>query len=214
MPVEKQKEMMKLFHEIPTWTETWFHNVRIEKNPLDLWMMQQIMYETQPEFIVETGTFRGGSALYWAHTLNGLGLENSRVLTVDIQDLTATASTHPLWKKYVTFFKGSSTDPKIVAEIAKRTQGHRTIVTLDSDHSMKHVYEELKAYAPMVNSGSYLVVEDTHMDGVPTAPDFGPGPLAAVQKFLQDEEGKKFEQDLSREAFIMTFNPGGWLRRK
>ena len=66
----------------------------------------------------------------------------------------------------------------------------------------------------MVTKGSYLSVEDTHMDGVPTNPDAGPGPMAAVPKFLADEGGKDFEQDLGREAFIMTFQPGGWLRRK
>jgi|SRR5579872_2284402 len=214
LPEEKQKELMKLFHNIPVWSHMWFHNVPIEKNPLDLWMYQQIIYEVQPDFVVETGTLRGGSALYWAHTLNGLGLENSRVLTVDISDYKATAETHPLWKKYVTFYHGSSTDPKIVAEIAERVKGKKVLVTLDSDHSMQHVLNELKAYSPMVSKGSYLVVEDTHIDGVPTQPDAGPGPLAAVMKFL-DEGGKKdYEQDFSREAFIMTFNPGGWLRRK
>lgn len=214
MPPAKQHELMKLFHELPVWQHMWFHNVSIEKNPLDLWMMQQIIYETQPEFIVETGTWRGGSALYWAHTLNGMGLENSRVFTIDIQDITATAATHPLWKKYVTFFKGSSTDPAIVSDIASRVKGHKTLVVLDSDHTANHVLGELHAYSPMVTSGSYLVVEDTHMDGVPTQPDFGPGPLAATLQFLKEGGAKDFEQDLSREALVMTFNPGGWLRRK
>ncbi|MDP8982944.1 MAG: cephalosporin hydroxylase family protein [Acidobacteriota bacterium] len=77
-----------------------FQNVPIIKNPLDLWMLQQIAYEVQPDFVVETGTWYGGSALYWAHTLNGMGLEKARVLTVDIQDFTNQgASAHPLWKK-------------------------------------------------------------------------------------------------------------------
>jgi cephalosporin hydroxylase len=214
LSVEKQNELMKLFHDLDVWRQTWFQNVQIEKNPLDLWMMQQIIYEVQPEFIVETGTWKGGSALYWAHTLNGMGLENSRVLTVDIQNIAHTAAAHPLWKKYVTFFKGSSTDPKIVAEIAQRTGGHKTLVTLDSDHSLGHVLNELKAYAPMVTSRSYLVVEDTHIDGVPTQPGFGPGPLSAVLQFLKEGGNKDFEQDFSREAMVMTFNPGGWLRRK
>jgi len=210
---EKQNELMKLFHDIPTWQQTFFHNVQIEKNPLDLWMMQQLIYEIQPDFVVETGTWRGGSALYWAHTLNGAGLEKSRVITVDIQDQTKNASAHPLWR-YVTFMKGSSTDPKIVAEIARLVQGRKVIVTLDSDHSMKHVLDELHAYSPMVSARSYVVVEDTHIDGIPTQPEAGPGPLAAVQKFLAEDAGKAFEQDLTREAFIMTFNPGGWLRKK
>jgi cephalosporin hydroxylase len=211
---EKQNELMKLFHEVPVWSHMWFENVPIEKNPLDLWMMQQIIYETRPDFIVETGTFKGGSALYWAYTLNGMGLENSRVITADVQDLTATAAGNPLWKKYVTFFKASSTAPEIVSEIARRVKGHRVLVTLDSDHTAAYVLSEMRVYAPMVTPGSYLVVEDTHMDGVPTDPGFGPGPLAAVQKFLKEGGSKDFEQDFSREAFVMTFNPGGWLKRK
>ncbi len=214
LPVEKQNELMKLFHEVPVWSHNWFENVPIEKNPLDLWMMQQIIYETRPDFIVETGTFKGGSALYWAYTLNGMGLENSRVITSDIQDLTATAAGNPLWKKYVTFFKASSTAPEVLSQIGQRVKGHKVLVTLDSDHTAAYVLSEIKAYAPMVSRGSYLVVEDTHMDGVPTDPNFGPGPLAAVQKFLKEGGSKDFEQDLSREAFIMTFNPGGWLKRK
>lgn len=214
MPAEKQTEMMKLFHDIPVFQHLWFHNVTIIKNPLDLWMMQQIIYEVQPEFIIETGTWRGGSALYWAHTLNGIGLENSRVLTVDIQDHTATAAAHPLWKKYVTFFKASSTSPALVSEIARRVNGRKTLVTLDSNHTAAHVLNELRAYSPMVTRGSYLIVEDTHLDGVPTQPNFGPGPMAATQQFLKEGGNKDFEQDLAREALVMTFNPGGWLRRK
>jgi cephalosporin hydroxylase len=177
-------------------------------------MMQQLIYEVQPELIVETGTWYGGSALYFAHTLNGMGLTNSRVLTVDIGDYTKAVSTHFLWKKYVQFFHGSSTDPAIVSEIARRVKGRKTVVALDSDHSMKHVLQELKMYSPMVSQGSYLVVEDTHLDGIPTHPEQGPGPYAAVQRFLEEGGSKEFEQDFSREIMVMTFNPGGWLRRK
>ncbi len=214
IPAEKQTEMMKLFHEVPIWREMFFHGIRIEKNPLDLWMMQQIIYETQPDLIIETGSWQGGSALYWAAVLNDMGLENARVATVDIQDGCREAAQRPLWKKYVTFFHGSSTDPAIVAQIGKLAQGKKTLVTLDSDHSMGHVLNELNAYSPLVSHGSYLIVEDTHLDGVPTDPTFGPGPFAAVRKFLESKEGKSFEQDLTREAYIMTFNPGGWLKKR
>lgn len=213
MPLKTQHELMKLFHEIPIWEHMYFHKVQIEKNPLDLWMMQQIIFEQQPDFVVETGTLFGGSALYWAHTLNGMGLENSRVITVDISDYTKPATADFLWSKYVTFMLGSSTDPNIVSRIAGRVKGKKVIVCLDSDHSMAHVFEELKMYTPMINRGSYIIVEDTHMDGVPTHPGV-PGPMAAVQKFLAEGGSKDFEQDFTREAFIMTFNPGGWLQRK
>jgi cephalosporin hydroxylase len=215
MPAEKQRELMKVFHELPIWESLWFQNVRIIKNPLDLWMLQQIAYEVRPDFIVETGTWYGGSALWWAHTLNGLGLENARVLTVDIQDLTNKgASSNPLWRKYVEFSLGSSTDPKVVAKFVERTKNSRVIVNLDSDHSMGHVLNELQLYAPMVKAGGYIAVEDTHLDGVPTHPEQGPGPMAAVRQFLSEPAGQDFEQDFTREAMVMTSYPGGWLRRK
>jgi cephalosporin hydroxylase len=212
IPLEKQRELMKLFHSLPIWDSLWFQNVRIIKNPLDLWMLQQIAYEIQPDYVIETGTWYGGSALWWAQTLHGLSLEKSRVLTVDIQDLTRKgASANPLWK-YVEFTLGSSTDPAIVAKYAERVKNSKTIVNLDSDHSMHHVLNELRAYAPMVSPGSYIAVEDTHLDGVPTHPEQGPGPMAAVLQFLA--ENHDFEQDFTREAMVMTSYPGGWLRRK
>lgn len=211
---EKRRELQRIFHDLPVWSHTWFDNMRIEKTPLDLWMVRQIFYEVRPEVVVETGTWRGGSALYWANTLESLGLTGSRIVTVDLQNITANAAANPLWKKYVRFLQGSSTDKKIVAEIAAITAGRRTLVMLDSDHSMKHVLDELHAYAPMVSSGSYLIVEDTHLDGVPTNPQFGPGPAAAVKAFLVEPAGRDFFVDEDREAMIITFNPGGWLRKR
>ena len=207
LPLDKQNELMKIFHELPVWKNTWFHNVPIAKNPLDLWMVQQIFYEIQPEFVVETGTLHGGSALYWAAALEAMGLDNSKVITVDIENLNATASQHRLWKKYVTFMLGSSTDPALIKQIADRVRGHKTLVTLDSDHALNHVLNELHAYSGMVSNGSYLIVEDTHMDGVPTYPQFGPGPMAAVRKFLAEPAGRQFQQDFSREAHDHHLQP-------
>ena len=192
----------------------WFQGIKIIKNPCDLWMMQQIMHEIKPDFVVETGTMRGGSALYWAHTLSGLGLEDAKVLTVDVADETQEAAERSLWKKHVQFFHGSSTDPAIVAQIAQLVQGKTVLVVLDSDHTMKHVREELRLYSGLVSAGSYIVVEDTHYDSVPTHPERGPGPMAAVNAFLQEGGSELFEQDITREAMVMTFNPGGWLKRK
>ena len=211
---EQHRELLRLFHDLPVWDATWFLGHKLIKNPLDLWMMQQLMYETKPDFVVETGTFEGGSALYWAHILDGLGLDEAKVLTVDIQDINEEASKEPLWRKHVEFFLGSSTDPAIVDGIRERVRGKKVLVTLDSAHTRKHVLDELRLYGPMVSPGSYLVVEDTHFDAIPTHPERGPGPMSAIRAFLKEPAGQSFEIDSSREAMIMTFNPGGWLRRK
>ena len=211
---EKHRELLKLFHDLPVWDATWFLGHKIIKNPLDLWMMQQVLYEIKPDFVVETGTYKGGSALYWAHILSGLGLDKSKVLTIDIQDINGDAAREILWKKHVEFFHGSSTDPELVRRIRDRVEGKTVLVTLDSAHTRKHVLDELRLYGPLVSPGSYLVVEDTHFDAVPTHPERGPGPMSAINTFMKEAGGESFEIDVSREAMLMTFNPGGWLRRK
>ena len=65
----------------------------------------------------------------------------------------------------------------------------------------------------MVSPGSYLIVEDTHIDGVPTSPDQGAGPFSAVTEFLREGGSRSFTQDFTREGFGTTWYPGGWLRR-
>jgi len=86
------------------------------------------------------------------------------------------------------------------------------LVILDSDHSKAHVLQEMELYAPMISVGSYLIVEDTNLHGHPVLPEFGPGPMEAVAEFLP--KNPDFIVDRSREKFFMTFNPGGYLKRK
>jgi cephalosporin hydroxylase len=85
------------------------------------------------------------------------------------------------------------------------------MVSLDSDHRAAHVQKELELYSPLVTPGMYLVVEDMHFNGYPILPKFGPGPTEAVEAFLKTNP--PFERDRTRERFLLTFNPGGYLRR-
>ena len=71
---------------------------------------------------------------------------------------------------------------------------------------------DLAAYAPLVTPDSYLIVEDTNVNGHPVLADWGPGPWEAVDQFLVAHP--EFERDTAREKFMMTYNPGGYLRRK
>ena len=86
------------------------------------------------------------------------------------------------------------------------------MVVLDSDHTKGHVLEELRRYAPLVSPTSYLVVEDTNINGHPVLPEFGPGPLEAIEEFLRGSDD--FFVDRTREKYFLTFNPGGYLAKK
>ncbi len=54
-------------------------------------------------------------------------------------------------------------------------------------------------------------MEDTNINGNPVVPEHGLGPMEAVADFLYRH--KEFKVDCSREKFLMTFNPKGYLRR-
>jgi cephalosporin hydroxylase len=189
-----------------TWADTRWFGVPLAKCPLDLWVYQEIVAETRPDLVVETGTFEGGSALFFASLLDLVG--NGRVVTVDIEQREG-RPTH----ERITYLTGSSTASEIVDEVRGHVAGaSRVLVVLDSDHRRDHVLAELRAYGDFVTPGSYLIVEDTNVNGHPVAPEFGPGPMEAVERFLEQDD--RFEVDQSREKFLLTFNPGGFLRRR
>jgi cephalosporin hydroxylase len=189
-----------------TWKDTRFLGVTTWKSPLDLWVYQELLWELRPGLVVETGTAHGGSALYLASLCETIG--HGQVVSIDIGEWPDRPA-HPR----LTYVVASSTDPQVVAQVAERAREADTVlVVLDSDHRRDHVLAELRAYAPLVTPGSYLVVEDTNINGHPVYEAFGPGPMEAVQDFLS--ECDDFEIDRSREKFLFTFNPGGWLRRR
>jgi len=188
-----------------TYNNTRWLGTATQKSPLDAWVFQEIIFEAKPDVLVETGTYKGGSSFYYASVMDLLN--RGRILTVDIENYGGKPQ-HPR----VQFFLGSSTSPEILDRLRAAIEpGEKVMVTLDSDHHAEHVAEELRLYHDMVTPGSYLVVEDTHFNGRPILPGFGPGPYEAVEAFLRAHPN--FQRDRTREKFGMTFNPGGWLKR-
>jgi cephalosporin hydroxylase len=208
-----QRRIVDAFHSLyydaastgGTWADTTWLGVRTEKCPLDLWIYQEILHELRPDIVVETGTRWGGSALFLASMCDLL--KKGRVITIDI-DVPGDRPRHDR----ITYLLGSSTSQTIVDEVHSQVRGIGSVmVVLDSDHSMDHVLAELRAYADAVTAGSYLIVEDTNINGNPVLPTFGAGPMEAVNRFLAEDHA--FERDQSREKFLLTFNPNGFLRR-
>jgi cephalosporin hydroxylase len=56
--------------------------VKALKNPLDAWIYQEIIYEVKPDFVIEIGSFNGGSTLYLANLLDIIG--SGSVISIDI----------------------------------------------------------------------------------------------------------------------------------
>lgn len=206
-----REAVIRDFHQLfyrsvdQTWNHTFWLGVPALKCPLDLWVFQEILYENRPDWIIESGTFKGGSALYMATILDAVG--KGRILSIDIEDFPGKPE-----HERITYLLGSSTSEQIVETIRGRIKpDEEVMVVLDSDHHAEHVLNELRLYGPMVTEGQYLVVEDSNVNGHPVMPSFGPGPMEALETFLGED--RSFEVDESREKFLLTFNPRGYLRK-
>ncbi len=193
-----------VLYESDAWTQARWLGAQALKNPLDLWVYQEIVVDTQPELIVETGTYRGGSALYLASICDLVG--RGEVVSIDVEPVRDDYPVHPR----ITYLGGrSSTDPAVVDEVRERAAGRPLLLILDSDHSQRHVEDELAAYASIVPLGCYVIVEDSNIGRI--RKDLMPGPLEAIETFLATTD--EFEIDRSREKFLITFNPSGYLKR-
>lgn len=216
-----EKEVVDNFHKLyyaayaynKSWNTTQWKGVKLLKCPFDLWVYHQLIYDLKPDLIIETGTSRGGSALFLADMLEQTG--KGEVVTVDIRDCTHPddndrVKTNPRIK----FLIGSSTSTEVYNQIIEMAKGKKIIlVILDATHEKDHVLKELQLYAPLVTKGSYVIVEDTNFNGhpvvIPHAP--GEGPYEAAQEYLKSNNS--FVVDETMERHFMTFNPKGYLKK-
>jgi cephalosporin hydroxylase len=194
------------YHQKLWENQTRWLGVQIAKLPLDLFVFQEILSDQKPDILIETGTWHGGSALFFASIMDLIA--HGKVITIDIE-AKPNLPTHPR----ITYLLGSSTSDDIIDQLKRQIPpGATVMVTLDSAHSRDHVLNELRRYSQLVTPGQYLVVEDTNVNGHPVQRDHGPGPMEALEAFMKENDA--FESDASREKFLVTFNPRGWLRKK
>ena len=181
------------------------------KLPFDAFIIQDIIYETKPDYIIETGTAFGGSSLFYASLCDLM--DHGSVVTIDIElkHDNYKSDVKKSVKDRIKYIGGGSTNELVFQEIFRIVDNSKNLVILDSWHSYDHVRKELEIYSKLVPVGSYLIVEDTHVSGHPIEWEWGKGPFEAVEDFLKENDN--FEIDYDREVYSMTFNPSGYLRR-
>ncbi len=193
-----------------TWQRNLFLGHPIQQCPFDLQLYQEVIYATKPRFVVQTGVADGGSILYFASLLDLVGAPaDALVIGVDIElRATARAIRHPR----VRLVEGDSSAPEVAAKVRALLPASRGMVVLDSLHTQAHVTAELTAFCELVETGCYLVVEDTNINGHPVARGFGPGPFEAVEAFLATHRDFVRDDTLWRRN-LFSFHQYGWLRR-
>jgi cephalosporin hydroxylase len=181
--------------------------------PEDMIRIQEVIHSVRPDVIIETGVAHGGSLIYYASLCKLL--ERGRVIGVDLDirpHNRIAIEKHPL-SPLITLVEGSSIDPPVVAKVkAETASAESVLVLLDSCHSKAHVLAELRAYAPLVNPGSYIVAMDGIMGevvgGRNAQPDWNwNNPRQAALEFVKEDANFQIEEP----AF--PFNEGNITQR-
>ncbi len=195
---------------------TWL-GIPIIQLPEDMIMMQELIYRVRPDVVVETGVAHGGSAVLYASLLELLG--KGRVMSIDVEirkHNRLAIQSHPMSRR-ISLIEGSSTDAAVGRQVRDAIRPRDVVmVVLDSNHTLRHVRQEMELYSPLVTPGSYLVAFDGVMEQLADVPDGSPewahdSPAAAIRDFLATH--KEFEVDPYYNRLRVTYCPGGFLRR-
>ena len=207
-----QRPVGFLFHSLIVQKTNNFSDVEwlgdpIWQNVFDLWNTQEVISMLRPELIIECGTNRAGSAIYYAQLMDLLEIEG-KVVSIDIEKL------HDRSHPKVTFLIGSSVSDEMLDAVEGFTQEvlGPVLVILDSNHDYEHVLQELDRYHRFVTKDSYLSVQDGCIDVIPHFRSGRPGPLPAIEKFVSESSEFVVDTELC-ERFLITHHPKGWLKK-
>lgn len=203
--------------------------------PQDIVAMQEIVWATRPDLIIETGIAHGGSLIYSASLLAMLDYcdavekksvvdpQKSKrlVLGVDI-DIRAhnreAIEAHPM-SSMIKMIQGSSIDQSTIDQVYAISKNFKKVlVILDSNHTHEHVLKELEAYAPLTTKDSYCVVFDTVVEDMPedmfSNRPWGKGdnPKTAVHEYLKSHTDFEIDKTVDNKLLI-SVAPDGYLKR-
>lgn len=216
-----KKDSLKIISEADKFR--WIHQATwlgepILNLPHDMFAIQEIIWKSRPEYIIEIGVAWGGSLLFQSMLIDYVG--GKKIIGVDIflpNDLKKRLKNHKKLSKKIKLIEGSSTDEKTIKSIKKVVKNSKKIlVILDSHHTEDHVLKELKIYSNFVRKGNYLICGDTIINFIPEQKHrprpWGPknNPHTALTKFLKNN--KRFRADKNIEnKLLFTCNPDGFL---
>lgn len=134
--------------------------------PEDIIRIQEIIFDIQPDIIVETGIAHGGSLIFYASLFKAIG--KGKIIGVDIEirpHNRKAIEEHFLYKDYIELVEGDSTSLDIINIVKSKIKtGQKVMIILDSNHTKEHVLKELNLYSPLVTKDSFIVATDGIME--------------------------------------------------
>jgi len=193
--------------------------------PQDIVAIQELIWKTKPDLIIETGIAHGGSLIFSASMLTLLEaceeIQNGKVLGIDIDirdHNKKLIQDHPMMKK-ITMIEGSSVSKKIFEQVKNFADESKNImVILDSNHTHDHVLNELEMYGSLVTKDNYCIVMDTVVEEMSKGSfldrpwDVGNNPKTAIKTYLESHSEFKIDENIQNKLLI-TSSPDGYLKK-
>lgn len=200
-----------LYHQRNLHFQMKYHNLDMQKIPNDLVVYSEIIYDIKPDIIIEIGSAGGGTCLWLCHQLDIL--KKGKVISIDINQTNNKAKHEKLIK-----IESNSTDKStenLISEHIK--ENNKVLIIHDGSHKKEDIKKDFENYSKYVSVGSYFIIEDGVMDVFnwkdhrTSGHDCG---LVAATELIKQYGDLNWEIDKSREKYIITNNPNGFLRRK
>jgi ribosomal subunit interface protein len=211
------------FERVARHTRDSYAGVRLAKFPEDLRVYEHLIWASKPNVIIEIGTLRGGSALWFRDRLRTLAsygkIDRPLVISIDLdiegarEDLRAV---DPAYEETITLLEGDVTDPDLPGEVeALLPPDARCLVVEDSAHVFETTMAALTGLARFVPQQGFFVVEDGSVDHeeMRIRESWPRGVLPAVREWLRTAEGRKFRVRRDLEIYGVTSHPEGFLQR-
>jgi cephalosporin hydroxylase len=194
----------ELLHELDEYKYSYLWSsggVPIIQTPADIVAQQEIIWETKPTIIIETGVARGGSLI---NSAMGLELNGGRGyafgIDIDIREHNREKIEGHKFFNRIKLIEGSSIDNSVYEKVKSFIDPNdRIMVVLDSNHTYSHVLAELNLWGKLVTKGCYLVVADTMLHYATREVlgsvkwKSGDDPFSALQEYIKHTS--KFRSD-------------------
>ena len=187
--------------------------------PQDMFAIQEIIFSTKPDYIIEVGQAWGGGLLFYASLLKLFG--GKKAIGIDIfipNDLKKRLKSKKQLTKYITYIEEDSTNDNIIKKIKRITKNSKKVmVILDSNHTHEHVLKELNLYSILIKKGFYLICSDTIINYIPIQHhrkrSWGPknNPYTALKEFLKKNKRFKIDKEKNNK-YLFSCHPNGFIK--
>lgn len=186
-----------------------YKSVPCLKNPIDLAIYTKAIWDLQPGTIIELGANAGGSALWFADTLERFGY-GAEVVCIDLQP------PKDVKHERIRFIEG---DVKHLIDVLTRNcllgAPRPWLVVEDSAHTFETCLTVLEQTAVLLKKGDLLVIEDGVLDELGLSQAYGGGPNRALRQWFERQPDVFTVQRSLCDMFgrNASYAPNAWLRK-